>query len=146
MGFESKSQKAKRFTCIDAFKPSSLDKCDAWFVNFGAIKHMSDRKEWVTNFVPILVGNWPLVITTNLKHWVEGIGNIFILTSIDGVIKSAIIAKVLYILNLKQNLFLFHQATGKGVTTLFNENTFTMIDKNNNGVTLLERCLDEKTY
>jgi len=72
---------------------------------------MSDRKEWVTNFVPILVGNWPLVITTNLKHWVEGIGNILILTSIDGVVKSAIIAKVLYILNFKQNLFLIHQAT-----------------------------------
>jgi len=86
------------------------------------------------------------VITTNLKHWVEGIGNIFILTSIDGVIKSVIIAKVLYIPNFKQNLFLVRQATSKGVTTLFNEDTFTMIDKNNNGVTLLESCLDEKMY
>jgi hypothetical protein len=66
---------------------------------------MLDRKEWVTNFVPILVGNWPLVITIDLKHWVEGIGNILILTSIDGVIKSVIIVKVFYILNLKQNLF-----------------------------------------
>jgi hypothetical protein len=107
---------------------------------------MSDRKEWVTNFVPILVGNWPLMITTNLKPWVERIGNILILTSIDGVIKSVIIAKVLYIFNLKQNLFLIHQTTSKGVTTLFNEDRFTMIDKNNNGVTLLERCLDEKMY
>jgi hypothetical protein len=107
---------------------------------------MSYRKEWVTNFVPILVGNWPLVITIDLKHWVEGIGNIFILTSIDGVIKSVIIAKVLYILHLKQNMFLICQATSKGVTTLFNEDTFTMIDKNNNEVTLLEGCLDEKMY
>jgi hypothetical protein len=54
------------------------------------------------------------VITIDLKHWVEGIGSIFILTSIDGVIKIVIIAKVLYILNLKQNLFLIRQATSKG--------------------------------
>jgi hypothetical protein len=107
---------------------------------------MSDTKEWVTNFVPILVGNWPLVITIDLKHWVEGIGNIFILTSIDVVIKSVIIAKILYIFNLEQNLFLIRQTTSKGVTTLFNEDTFTMSDKNNNGVTLLEGCLDEKMY
>jgi hypothetical protein len=46
----------------------------------------------------------------------------------------------------KQNLFLIHQATSKGVTTLFNEDTFIMIDKNNNGVTLLEGCLDEKMF
>jgi hypothetical protein len=131
---------------VPEFKPSSLNKCDAWFANFGAIKHMSNKKEQVTNFVPILIENWPLVITTNLKHWVERIGNIFILTSIDGVIKSVIIAKIIYILNFKQNLFLSHQAINKGVTSLFNEDTFTMIDKNNNGVTLLERCLDEKMY
>jgi hypothetical protein len=107
---------------------------------------MLDRKEWETNFVPILVGNLPLVIKTYLKHWVEGIGNIFTLTSIDGVIKSAIIVKVFYILNLKQNLCLICQATSKGVITLFNEDTFTMIDKNNNRVTFLTRCLDEKMY
>jgi hypothetical protein len=99
---------------VPEFKPSSLNKCDAWFANFGAIKHMSNKKEWVTNFVPILIGNWPLVITIDLKHWVEGIGNIFILTSIDGIIKSVIIANIIYILNFKQNLLLIHQAINKG--------------------------------
>jgi hypothetical protein len=56
---------------------------------------MLDRKEWMTNFVSIPIGNWLMAIVDDFKHWVEGIGDVLITTNI------IIIAKVLYIPNLK---------------------------------------------
>ncbi len=94
----------------------------------------------MTNFVSIPIGNWLMAIVDDFKHWVEGIGDVLITTNI------IIIAKVLYIPNLKWNLFLLRQFASNGVVTLFDEDTFTMIDKNNNGKIMLKGSLDGKMY
>lgn len=101
---------------------------------------MLDKREWMTNFVSIPIGNWLMAIVDDVKHWVEGIGDVLITTNI------IIIAKVFYIPSLKRNLFSVRQFVSNGVVTLFDEDTFTMIDKNNNGKVAFKGCLDEKMY
>jgi hypothetical protein len=71
------------------------DNCDAWIVDFGAIKHMLNMREWMTNFVSIPIGNWLMATENDFKHWVERTGDVLIMTNI------VIIAKVFYIPNLR---------------------------------------------
>jgi hypothetical protein len=78
---------------------------------------MLDKREWMTNFVSIPIGNWPVAIVDDFKHWVEGIGDVLITKNI------IIIAKVLYIPNLRQNLLSVEQVASDGVVILFDEDT-----------------------
>jgi hypothetical protein len=78
---------------------------------------MLDKREWMTNFVSIPTRNWLVAIVDDFKHWVEGIGDVFITTNI------IIVTKVLYIPNLRQNLLLVEQVASDGVVILFDEDT-----------------------
>lgn len=94
----------------------------------------------MTNFVSIPIGNWLMEIVDDFKHWVEGTRDVLIMTNI------IIIAKVLHIPNLKQNLLSVCEFASNGVVILNDEDTFTMIDNNNNGKVMLKGCLDGKMY
>jgi hypothetical protein len=37
-------------------------KRNVWIVDSKATEHMTDKREWISNFLPIPIGNWPMAI------------------------------------------------------------------------------------
>jgi hypothetical protein len=117
---------------------------DSWFVDSGATEHMFDCCEWMTNFMPIMRGSWLVAIVDDSQHWVHGTGDVHILRGVEGVQKKGVLKGALYIPHLRRNLFSVRQVTTQGIVTLFDEDVFTMIDKNVDGATLMDGHLDGK--
>jgi hypothetical protein len=42
------------------------EKRNVWIVDSKATEHMPDKREWISNFVPIPIGNWPMAIIGDL--------------------------------------------------------------------------------
>lgn len=82
----------------------NLDK-QAWFADSGATEHMTEHREWFSTFTPISEGTWSVTVADDRHLWVRGVGDIQITRTIDGEQKHGILQKVLFIPDLKRNLF-----------------------------------------
>jgi hypothetical protein len=78
---------------------------DIWFADSGASEHMSDKKEWFRDFTPIPEGVHAVQIADDTKLWVRGRGNIVINRLVNGQNHKGTITNVLYVPQLKRNLF-----------------------------------------
>lgn len=79
---------------------------DTWCADSWVSEHMMDRYNWFLSRKHILEGIHSIQIAENTKVWVQGRRFIHIQCLIDDASQPAIIQKVLYISQLKQNLFL----------------------------------------
>ena len=82
----------------------NLDK-QAWFADSGATEHMTEHREWFSTFKPIPSGTWSVTVADDRDLWVRGIGDIRLTRTIDGVQKNGILHKVMFIPDLRRNLF-----------------------------------------
>ena len=78
---------------------------EIWFADSSASDHMTDHREWFSDFIPIPDGTHAIQIADDTCIWVNGKGNIKILLDIDGRPVKSILQDVLYVPNLKRNLF-----------------------------------------
>ena len=93
----------------------NLDK-KAWFTDSGATEHMTEHRNWFTTFKPIPSGTWSVTVADDRNLWVEGIGDIIITRTVDGVHKRGVLQKVLYIPKLRRNLFSIGLASKAGLS------------------------------
>lgn len=82
----------------------NLDK-QVWFADSGATEHMIEHRKWFSKFKPIPSGTWSVTIADDRNLWVRGVGDIEIIRIVDGVQKNGLLQKVLFIPNLRRNLF-----------------------------------------
>ena len=66
---------------------------------------MTEHRNWFTTFKPIPSGTWSVTIADDRNLWVQGIGDIIITRTVDRVYKKGVLQKVLYIPELRRNLF-----------------------------------------
>ena len=77
---------------------------------------MTDQRSWFSTFNPIPEGSWNVAVADNCKLPVRGTSDIRIIRQIDGVDKEGILEGVLYVPELKRNLFSIGLANEKGLS------------------------------
>ena len=91
-----------------------------WFADSGATQHMTDQREWLTNFIDVPDGSWTVKGIGSSNYPVRGSGDVQVwITTTDGVKKPATIKGVLYVPGLGTNLFSIAAATDLGWMATF---------------------------
>ena len=93
----------------------NLDK-QAWYADSGATEHMTERRDWFATFKNIPTGTWAVAVADDRDLWVRGIGDIHITRLINGEHKKGILKKVLFIPDLRRNLFSIGLASKAGLS------------------------------
>lgn len=93
----------------------NLDKL-AWFADSGATEHMTEHIDWFTTFKLIPSNTWSVIVADDKNLWVQGIGDINITRTVDGIQKKGVLQKVLFIPELRRNLFSIGLASKAGLS------------------------------
>ena len=93
----------------------SMDK-QAWYADSGATEHMTEHRDWFSTFKPIPQGTWAVTVADDRDIWVQGVGDINITRTVDGIAKEGVLKKVLYIPDLRRNLFSIGLASKAGLS------------------------------
>lgn len=94
---------------------SVTDGTDVWFGDTGATEDMTDQRHWFSTYNCVPEGSLYVSVADNGKLPVHGTGTIRILRKLDGVDKEGYLEDVLYVPQLKQNLFSIGIAIDKGL-------------------------------
>ena len=68
-----------------------------WFADSGATEHMTDKRQWFTNFQSVEDECWTVTVADNNVLYVRGIGDIHVKAMINGVETSFCLKNVLYV-------------------------------------------------
>ena len=98
---------------------------------------MSDNRVVFIELKEIPKGTWLVAIANEYSLWVLGKGDIKVKKKAHDQWLDGTLHDVLYILDLKNNLFSIGRATNKGVITIYKKNTCQMIGDNGNGDIIL---------
>ena len=83
--------------CAQSSTPdSSSDDDFSWIADSGATEHMSDKRQWFTNFHPVHDKCWSVSIADDHLLYVRGVGDIIVHATINGVDKPFKLQNVLY--------------------------------------------------
>ena len=86
---------------------------EIWYADAGATKHMSDNRAAFINFKEIQKGTWPVAIANEQSLWVLGTGDMKIKRRAHDKWLDGSLHNVLYILDLRINLFSIGRAADK---------------------------------
>ena len=125
---------------------AEVNKGDIWYLDDGATNHMSDKLEWFQNFEEVAMGQWPVMIADNRKLWVRGYGDIQVRCLMNSHWERQTIKKVLFIPDLRKNLFLVGQAADKGFTTTYTKHSCYLTSQGKHGRKVLTRTQSNKLY
>lgn len=117
-----------------------------WYGDTGATEHMTDKRMWFTNFKPICKGIRSVYVADNRRLPVRGVGDIVTPREIDGVQKRGILTNVLYILELKRNLFSIGLANEKGNSFITRNGKCELYHDEGNGPKIMEGIRQGKLY
>lgn len=95
---------------------------EVWYADAGATEHMSDNRAAFVNFKEIPKGMWPVIIANEQSMWVQGKGDIKIKRRAHDQWLDGFLHDVLYIPDLRTNLFSIGRAADKGVITIYRKN------------------------
>lgn len=96
-------------------KIEEIDDSDKWFVDSGASDHMTNRREWFVDYETFDVHS-PVRIGDGKHIMAVGKGNINIHTFVDNMWIKGYLKNVLYVPDLKVNLFSCGACLDKGIT------------------------------
>lgn len=85
-----------------------------WFADSGATKHMTDQLTILSNFKEINPEKWSVTGIGSTKLSAHGIGDVRVISSVNGEELNGVIKEVLYVPGLGMNLFSIGTATDKG--------------------------------
>jgi hypothetical protein len=119
---------------------------DVWYADTGASEHMSDRKDWFINLTEIPEGKHKVMVADDRCLSVKGRGDILIDRTVAGVVKKGILKQVLYIPELKRNLFLIGQATEMGLSFMSTKEKCELRTGSKPRKVVMERQRDGKLY
>lgn len=121
---KKKKPASKESTSLSALGTSNEYNMDKWYVDSGATKHMTSRRDWFVNINPI---DLKVTVANGTKINAEGIGKIAINT--DTSVKA--LNDVIYVPNLQTNLLSVKQAVEKGFTVMFDKTGCKFFDSKN---------------
>ena len=110
---------------------------EVWYANVGATEHMSNNRAAFINFKEIPKGTWPVAIANEQSLWVLGKRDIKIKRRAHDEWLDGTLHDVLYIPDLRTNIFSIGRAADRGVVTIYRKNTCQIIGDNGNGDILL---------
>ena len=110
---------------------------EIWCADAGATEHMSDNRSTFINFKEIQKGTWPVAIANEQNLWVLGKGDMKIKRRAHDKWLDGTLHDVLYIPDLRTNLFSIGRAADRGVITIYKKNTCQLISENGDGEILL---------
>jgi hypothetical protein len=110
---------------------------EIWYADAGATEHMSDNRAAFINFKEIEKGKWLVAIANEQNLWVLGKGDIKIKRRAHDKWLDGTLHDVLYIPDLRTNLFSIGRVADRGVVTIYRKNTCQMIGDNGEGDILL---------
>ena len=96
----------------------ATDKRDSWLTDSGASRHITFRREWLTDFRELSEGN-TVSLGNDKQCRVVGIGTAEIEKYVHGKWKSSRIENVLYVPEMTKNLITVRECTKKGLGVLF---------------------------
>lgn len=96
---------------------------EIWYADAGATEHMSDNRVAFINFKEISKGSWLVAIANEQNLWVLGKGDIKIKRRAHDKWLDGTLHDVLYIPELRTNLFSVGRATDRGVVTIYRKKT-----------------------
>ena len=106
---------------------------EVWYADAGATEHMSDNRATFINFKEIPKETWPVAIANEHSLWVMGKRDIKIKRRAHDQWLDGTLHNVLYIPDLRTNLFSIGRAADRGIVTIYRKNTCQMIADNGNG-------------
>ena len=127
----------------------NVDECsddNAWYMDGGAIDHMTDRLDWFATFKPVSQRRWPVMIADNWRLWVRGVGCIQIQCEVNGSWYPRDIHRVLYVPELRKNLFSVGQAADKGFITTYTRHSCFLTSNEGQGKVVLTGTHVNKLY
>jgi hypothetical protein len=110
----------------------------AWFADSGATEHMTEHRDWFSTFKDIPSGTWPVTVADDRNLWVRGIGDINITRTVDGVQRQGTLQKVLFIHELRRNLFSIGLATKSGLSFQTVDDTCALYHDRGKGPKVME--------
>jgi hypothetical protein len=119
---------------------------DGWYLDGGTTDHMTDRLEWFTSINEIQQGRWPVMIANNHKLWVRGVGQIMAKCLVDGQWENRTFKHVLYVPELRKNLFSVGQAANKGLVTTYTRHSCYLTSCEGRGNIILAGTCKNKLY
>lgn len=109
-----------------------------WWADTGATEHMTEHRDWFTNFTPVDHGTWSVAVADDRDVWVLGIGDINIMLTIDGCQHQGVLRKVLYVPELRRNLFSIGLASLSGISFVTLGSTCALYRNLGNGPKIME--------
>lgn len=109
------------------------DAAEIWITDSGASKHITYRREWLSDFRPL--NNVSVSLGDNGIYQALGSGTVFIERLIDGNWQSGRIDDVLYVPQIKKNLFSVGICTTKGFNVFFSDRQVSFL---RNGETMAQ--------
>jgi hypothetical protein len=131
-----------------AFMVHTSESCpdDVWYMDGGATEHMIDRLDWFVSIKEIEEGRWPVMIADNRRPWARGVGNINVQCCINKKWEKKILQRVLYVPELRKNLFSVGQAADKGFVTTYTCNACYLTNPSGGGGPVLIGTRANKLY
>lgn len=127
----SKKQKEKNDLAFYAtINSDNNSKSDIWIADSGASSHMSFHYEWFTEYSKYSEKR-VVQIANNECLAIHGVGTILIECRINGKWEPRRLEKVLYVPDLKQNLFSTAAVTSKGFKMLISKDGCKLLDAQN---------------
>ena len=124
--------------CAQSSKPDSSREINfSWIADSGATEHMSDKRQWFTNFHPVQDKCWSVSIADDHLLYVRGVGDITVHATINGVIRPFKLQNVLYVPHLRRNLISISRLTEKHVAIIHVRNECKMITHDGAGRLLM---------
>ncbi|RWR98958.1 integrase core domain protein-like protein, partial [Dinothrombium tinctorium] len=99
---------------------------DNWYLDSGATEHMTSRRDWFTTFEPILNKSHSIRLGDNHEVFAKGKGTVTIHAIVGNEWTPHQMLNVLYVPELKKNLFSIGATTDKGVECRFKGNRVTL--------------------
>ena len=124
--------------CVQSRTPASSSGDDlSWIADSGATEHMSDKRQWFTNFHPVHDKCWSVSIADNHLLYVRGVGDIIVHATINGVVKPFKLQNGLYVPHLRRNLISVSRLTEKHVAIIHIRNECKMLTNDGAGRLLM---------
>lgn len=102
---------------------NKLSRSFDWYADSGATHHMTDQRSTLHNFEPVELNTWAVTGIGGVKLFVEGKGDIHVISTVNGQTLRGTIKGVLYVPDIGTNLFSIASATSAGSKVLFVEET-----------------------
>ena len=119
---------------------------NTWYADTGASEHMTDRLEWFINIVDIHEGRHLVMVADDRSLPIREKGDIYIKRTVNGKEKAGILKGVLYIPDLKRNLFSIRQATKTDLAFINTKNKCELRTNEGTGKVMMEGYRTGKLY